>query len=79
MPRHCSGCGGYTSWTSKCPGMTMGEFETPDVVPALRFTDRLRALVGMTIFLGVTPGPPDPPDADTRLFIPDGWEDGSTL
>jgi hypothetical protein len=56
--------------------MTMGEFETPDVVPRLRFLDRLRALIGLPVFLGVTPGPPEPPDASTGIFVSDEREDG---
>jgi hypothetical protein len=73
--RHCAGCEGYVSWISECPGMTMGEFETPDVVPPLRLLDRLRALVGMSLFLGVTPDP-QPAPADPEALEPGRWGDG---
>lgn len=72
--RHCSGCEGYVSWVSECPGMSMGEFETPDVVPPMRFLDRLRALIGLPVFLGAAPDPLDPPDAGTDIFVPGDWE-----
>jgi hypothetical protein len=60
--RHCPGCKGYDrGLAGDCPGMSMGEFETPDVVPPLRFSDRLRVLIGLPVLLGVTPGPLDDP------------------
>jgi hypothetical protein len=70
--RHCAGCEGYVSWASECPGMTMGEFETPDVVPPLRLTDPLRARIGLPVFLGVTPDP-QPAPADPEALEPDQW------
>jgi hypothetical protein len=73
--RHCTGCDGYVhGWTTDCRGLTMGEFETPDVVPPMRVLDRLRALIGLPVFLGTGPDPLDVPDADTAIFVPQDWD-----
>lgn len=81
--RHCQGCTGYTGAITECPGMTMGEFETPDVVPSMRFADRIRALFGLPVFLGVTAEilPPDegyPDGLDTSGLSAGGspWPEG---
>jgi hypothetical protein len=80
--RHCPGCEGYAHGRAdECPGMTMGEFETPDVVPSLRLADRLRALAGLPVFLGVTPDPPEDmaggePEYPDPLTSGMNWLDG---
>lgn len=58
--RHCPGCRGYTQgWDAICPGVdTEGQFMAePDVVPPLPFTSRLKVLIGVPVFLGVSAGP----------------------
>jgi hypothetical protein len=61
--------------------MSMGEFETPDVVPPLRFSDRLRALIGLPVLLGVTRGPlddpglPEYPEYPDPLMLGTDWKD----
>lgn len=72
--RHCQGCTSYTGVMTDCPGLPMGEFDTPDVVPVMRFRDRIRVLIGMPVLLGVTAEvvPPDEEyPAGIRLDGPD--------
>lgn len=66
--RHCPGCRGYThGWGAECPGFAAGpraeddDFAMPDVVPPLRFLDRLRVLIGAPVLLGMGPAPLDEP------------------
>lgn len=71
--RHCPGCRGYTrGWESECPGVTAGtgEFTVPDVVPPMRFADRIRALFGLPVFLGVAAGPLGDPELPLGDEIP---------
>jgi hypothetical protein len=79
--RHCPGCPGYVhGWAgTDCAGMAMGEFETPEVVPPMRFGDRMRALIGLPVFLGVTAGPleddeGDPEYPDLSIVPGMGWD-----
>lgn len=61
---HCPGCTGYTrSLGEHCPGIATGsaladdEIRLVDAVPPLRFADRLKALIGLPVILGVREGP----------------------
>jgi hypothetical protein len=61
--RHCPGCKGYTHASDACSGIPVStelsgaDLIVPDVVPPLRFTDRLRVLLGQPVLMGVAAGP----------------------
>lgn len=71
--RHCAGCRGYThGWDRECPGVdidVLNEFIVPDVVPLLPFWSRLKVLLGIPVFMGVSAGPLSEP------FEVRSWED----
>lgn len=61
--RHCPGCRGYIhGLDGACPGVGLsgildGELIVPDVVPPLPFWSRLKVLIGLPVFMGVSAGP----------------------
>jgi len=61
--RHCPGCKGYNHASGACDGIPVStelsgaDLIVPDVVPPLRFTDRLRVLLGQPVLMGVAAGP----------------------
>lgn len=61
--RHCPGCHGYTATSAHCAGIGVStspdgdEVQVIDVVPPLRFRDRLKVLIGLPVFPGVSAGP----------------------